>query len=92
MEKRFYGLYQPVFARKKTSDLITTATYDYIVQRLQSCHRKPRKKHWTLDEHWFHKIYRLQGNTKGRCLRRLGVGNSKQWLLVPTFEEVFPLA
>jgi hypothetical protein len=33
----------------------------------------------------------LQGNRKGRCLRRLGIGATKEWLLVPTFEEVFDI-
>jgi len=79
------------FLFKKNSNLVPRAVYDYIVQCLQSSRSKPKRKDWTLDEQRFSNIYRLHGNTKGRCLRRLGVGNAKEWLLVPTFEEVFEI-
>ena len=77
------------FLFEKNSNLVSRAVHDYIVQCLQSSWWKPNRKDWTLDEQRFSKMYRLHGNTKGRCLRRLGVGNAKEWLLVPTFEIMF---
>jgi len=79
------------FLFEKNSNLVSRAVYDYIVQCLQSSRSKPKRKDWTLDEQRFSKIYRLHGNTKDHCLRRLGVGNAKEWLLMPTFEEVFEI-
>jgi len=42
-KKRFYNLYKPLYIRRKNSNLVTYATYNYIVQCLQSCHTKLRK-------------------------------------------------
>ena len=88
-KKTFYNVYGPKFQGMSNTTLIDQARYDFIVKSLQSISAYPSDHKLVLQEKKFKKKYIILSNIKNRCLHRRG--SSGEWLLVPTYEEIFDI-
>jgi len=86
-KKTFYNVYSTKFEGMKNTTLIDQARYNFIVSTLQSIAAYPSDTKLTAQEKRFKNKYILLSNVKNRCLNRRGT--SGEWLLVPTYEEIF---
>ena len=88
-KKTFYNVYGQKFKGMSNTTLINQERYNYIVGTLQSISAFPTDRKLSLIEKKFRTKYIILSNVKNRCLHRRGP--SGEWLLVPTYEEIFDI-